>query len=116
MYWHHLYPGKGYLTSIMALYSRKIIGWKLTDSLEVANVIPLIERTKQQRNIKQSLIMHSDRGRQFTSEVYNQVPAWMTLSYSKKAYPFIIPSEFTVIVILCHLKILKPNTILSRQI
>lgn len=36
-----------YLTSIMALYSRKIIGWKLTDSLEVANVIPLIERTKQ---------------------------------------------------------------------
>ena len=55
---------------------------------EVANVIPLIERTKQQRNIKQPLIMHSDRGSQFTSEVYNQVTASMTLSYSKKADPW----------------------------
>ncbi|MBS7689542.1 integrase core domain-containing protein, partial [Limosilactobacillus fermentum] len=40
------------------------------------------------RHISKPLIMHSDRGSQFTSEAYNQVTANMTLSYSKKAYPW----------------------------
>ncbi|PTV31242.1 hypothetical protein DB329_10735, partial [Limosilactobacillus fermentum] len=42
---------------------------------------------KHSRHISKPLIMHSDRGSQFTSEAYNQVTANMTLSYSKKAYP-----------------------------
>ena len=54
----------------------------------VSNVTPLIEKTKRNRHISKPLIMHSDRGSQFTSEAYNQVTANMTLSYSKKAYPW----------------------------
>ena len=77
-----------YLTSIMDLYSRKIIGWELADTLEVSSVIPLINRVKKQRNITQPLIIHSDRGSQFTSESYCKATIGMTLSYSKKAFPW----------------------------
>ncbi|KRM00755.1 transposase [Limosilactobacillus gastricus DSM 16045] len=49
--------------------------------------VPLVEKAKQNRHIDQPLIMHSDRGSQFTSEAYNQATAEMTLSYSKKSYP-----------------------------
>ncbi len=83
-----VHNGFVYLTSIMDLYSRRIIGWDLSETLEVSNVIPLIEKTKHSRHISKPLIMHSDRGSQFTSEAYNQVTANMTLSYSKKAYPW----------------------------
>lgn len=79
-----VHDGFVYLTSIMDLYSRRIIGWDLSETLEISNVIPLIES----RHISKPLIMHSDRGSQFTSEAYNQVTANMTLSYSKKAYPW----------------------------
>ncbi|BAQ57676.1 IS3 family transposase [Lactobacillus acetotolerans] len=81
-----VHDGFVYLTSIMDLYSRRIIGWDLSETLEVSNVIPLIEKTKHSRHISKPLIMHSDCGSQFTSEAYNQVTANMTLSYSKKAY------------------------------
>ncbi|MEE5988283.1 IS3 family transposase, partial [Ligilactobacillus equi] len=80
--------GFAYLTSIMDLYSRKIIAWDLSDNLEVANVVPLIERAKCLRGITQPLIMHSDRGSQFTSDAYKAVTADFKLSYSKKAYPW----------------------------
>ena len=83
-----VHDGFVYITSIMDLYSRRIIGWDLSETLEVSNVIPLIEKTKHSRHISKPLIMHSDRGSQFTSEAYNQVTANMTLSYSKKAYPW----------------------------
>ncbi len=83
-----IHDGFVYLTSIMDLYSRRIIGWDLSETLEVSNVIPLVEKTKYSRHISKPLIMHSDRGSQFTSEAYNQVTANMTLSYSKKAYPW----------------------------
>ena len=80
-----VHDGFVYLTSIMDLYSRRIIGWDLSETLEVSNVIPLIEKTKHSRHISKPLIMHSDRGSQFTSEAYNQVTANMTLSYSKNS-------------------------------
>lgn len=83
-----VHDGFVYLTSIMDLYSRRIISWDLSETLEMSNVIPLIEKTKHSRHISKPLIMHSDRGSQFTSEAYNQVTANMTLSYSKKAYPW----------------------------
>ena len=54
-----------YLTSIMDLFSRKIIAWTLSETLEVSCVIDTINKAKARRNIDQPLIIHSDRGSQY---------------------------------------------------
>lgn len=77
-----------YLTSIMDLYSRKIISWVLSDTLETKWIVEAVNKAKKARNISKPLIMHSDRGRQYTSKDYANATTGMTLSYSKKAYPW----------------------------
>ena len=49
-----------YLTSVMDLFSRKIIAWTLSETLEVSYVIDTINKAKARRNIDQPLIIHSD--------------------------------------------------------
>ena len=82
------FEGFVYLTSIMDLYSRKIIAWTLSKSLEVSCVIETINKAKARRNIEEPLILHSDRGSQYVSKEYRRVTADMQCSYSKKAYPW----------------------------
>ncbi len=77
-----------YLTSIMDLYSRKIIAWTLSDTLEVSCVIDTINKAKARRSTEQPLIIHSDRGKQYVSKAYKEVTENMERSYSKKAYPW----------------------------
>jgi putative transposase len=77
-----------YLTSIMDLYSRKIISWTLSKTLEVSCVVDTINKAKASRNIAEPLIMHSDRGSQYVSKEYRKITNEMKLSYSKKAYPW----------------------------
>ena len=82
------FEGFVYLTSIMDLFSRKIISWVLSDSLEASYVVEAIEKAKAQRNIMQPLVFHSDRGCQYVSEVFRNATEEMINSYSKKAYPW----------------------------
>ena len=77
-----------YLTSIMDLYSRKIIAWTLSDSLEVSCVTETIQKAKLRRNLDLPLIIHSDRGSQYVAKEYKKATARMQRSYSKKAYPW----------------------------
>lgn len=77
-----------YLTSIMDLFSRKIIAWTLSKTLEVSCVIETINKAKTRRSIDLPLIMHSDRGSQYVSEQYRKATAKMQCSYSKKAFPW----------------------------
>ena len=49
-----------YLTSIMDLYSRKIIAWTLTETLHVACVIDTINKAKNNREMFNPIIIHSD--------------------------------------------------------
>lgn len=77
-----------YLTSIMDLYSRKIIAWGLSDTLEAKWVIEVIKKAKKNRKINQPLIIHTDRGNQYVSQDYLKITAGMQRSYSKKAYPW----------------------------
>lgn len=77
-----------YLTSIMDLYSRKIIAWVLTKDMTAQSVLEVIKTAKQRRNIQQPLVIHSDRGIQFTSEEYRELTEKMKRSYSKKGTPW----------------------------
>lgn len=82
------YEGFVYLTSVMDLYSRKIISWKLSDTLETFHVVECIEKAKKTRKIQQPLIFHCDRGSQYVSAAFKQATKAMINSYSKKAYPW----------------------------
>lgn len=59
-----------YLTSIMDLYSRKIIEWTLSETLEVVHVADTVRRAMKKRRITAPLVLHSDRGFQYVSEAY----------------------------------------------
>ena len=82
------FEGFVYLTSIMDLFSRKIISWVLSETLEASNVVEAVEKAKIQRNITRPLVFHSDRGCQYVSEIFRNATADMINSYSKKAYPW----------------------------
>lgn len=77
-----------YLTSIMDLFSRKIIAWTLSETLEVSCVIDTINKAKTRRDIDRPLIIHSDRGSQYVAKEYKKATENMQRSYSKKAFPW----------------------------
>ena len=77
-----------YLTSIMDLYSRKIIAWDISDSLSVESVIKTIELAKARRNTSKPVIIQSDRGVQYTSKAYIAATKNFIRSYSHKGYPY----------------------------
>lgn len=77
-----------YLTSIMDLFSRKIIVWTLSATMDVSCVIDTINKAKAQRKTDMPLILRSDLGSQYISKEYKRVTTGMQRSYSKKAYPW----------------------------
>lgn len=77
-----------YLTSIIDLFSRKIIAWTLSATMDVSCVIDTINKAKARCKTDMPLILHSDRGSQYISKEYKRVTAGMQCSYSKKAYPW----------------------------
>jgi len=82
------FEGFVYLTSIMDLFSRKIIAWVLSDTLEAKWVVEAVEKAKKSRNVDKPLVMHSDRGIQYTCNAYQEATEGFIASYSKKAYPW----------------------------
>lgn len=82
------FEGFVYLTSVMDLYSRKIIAWELSNTLEASNVVACINKAKATRNINKPLIFHNDRGSQYVSTAFKDATKEMINSYSKKAYPW----------------------------
>ena len=82
------FAGFVYLTSIMDLYSRKIIAWVLSDTLEAKWIIEAVTKAQRVRKISKPLIIHTDRGCQYVSRDYINITADMQRSYSKKAYPW----------------------------
>ena len=82
------YDGFVYLTSIMDLFSRKIISWVLSKTLEACHVVECVEKAKQRRNITSPLVFHNDRGIQYVSKAFRTATDGMINSYSKKAYPW----------------------------
>ena len=55
---------------IMDLFSRKIIAWRLSGSLEAKWVVECVLEAKRLRRTTQPLVLHSDRGSQYVSGTY----------------------------------------------
>ena len=66
------FEGFVYLTSVMDLYSRKIISWVLSETLEASHVVECVEKAKHVRNVEKTLIFHCDRGCQYVSEAFQK--------------------------------------------
>ncbi|MFC3860620.1 IS3 family transposase [Deinococcus antarcticus] len=61
-----------YLATVMDLYSRKIVGWALNERLQTPLVTAALEMAVGRRKPPGGLLHHSDRGSQYTSDVYKQ--------------------------------------------
>ena len=59
-----------YLATVMDLYSRAIIGWSLQDHLESPLIIESLEMALWRRKFPTDILVHSDRGSQYCSDVY----------------------------------------------
>ncbi|WP_240703179.1 IS3 family transposase [Cohnella luojiensis] len=62
--------GRLYLASVLDLYTRKIVGWKLADRMTTDLVLAALEQAYETHKPPEGLIHHSDRGSQYASEEY----------------------------------------------
>ncbi len=62
-----------YLALITDMYSRKIVGYDLSDSLELKGCVRALNKAIYQAKDTKGLIHHSDRGIQYCSNVYTHV-------------------------------------------
>lgn len=75
-----------YLATVMDLYSRRIVGWALDESMTEELVTAALDAALAQRDIEPGLILHSDRGVQYRAQKYidHAVSKGMKLSMSRK--------------------------------
>ena len=59
-----------YLAIVMDLYSRKIIGWAMSDRINTSLVERALESALAQRTQHKGMLFHSDRGVQYASDSY----------------------------------------------
>ena len=62
-----------YLALITDMYSRKIVGYDLSDSLELKGCVRALNKAIYQTKSIDGLIHHSDRGIQYCSNIYTQI-------------------------------------------
>ena len=62
-----------YLALVTDMYSRKIVGYNLSDSLELTGCVRALQIALKQSGKRSSLIHHSDRGIQYCSNIYTQI-------------------------------------------
>ena len=62
-----------YLALITDMYSRKIVGYDLSDSLELKGCLRALNKALYKTKNITGLIHHSDRGIQYCSNVYTQI-------------------------------------------
>jgi len=75
-----------YLVAVLDVFSRRVIGWAMSQLLDASLVITALHMALNRRRHSHNLIVHSDRGAQFASAAYRQVLAQhsLTASMSRK--------------------------------
>lgn len=76
-----------YLAAILDLYSRKIVGWAMSEHIDTSLVLKALAMALLHRQPPASLLIHSDRGVQYASADYRQAlaQAGLVASMSRKA-------------------------------
>ena len=71
----YIYTSEGwlYFAGILDLCSKKIVGWAFGDSLVGNLVIRALQQAITQRGIQDDLIIHSDRGVQYSCHDYREI-------------------------------------------
>jgi transposase InsO family protein len=62
-----------YLTAILDLYDRKVMGWAFSADMEaVHTTVPALEMAFANRKVQEGLIFHSDRGVQYCAKSFRE--------------------------------------------
>lgn len=61
-----------YLCVILDLFSRKIVGWSLSENMKTEMVSSALRMAVMRRRPKTELLFHSDRGSQYASEDFRK--------------------------------------------
>lgn len=79
-----------YLSTVMDLFSRKIIGWSMDSTMKKELPLKALKMAIQTRNPFEGLIHHSDRGSQYCSSKYISVleANKVKISMSRKGNPY----------------------------
>ena len=64
-----------YLAVILDLFSRRVVGWSLSERLERQLAVDALEMALAERHPAGGLLHHSDRGSQYASQQYQQLLA-----------------------------------------
>lgn len=62
-----------YLAVVLDLFSRKVVGWSISESLDSQLVRDALRDAIESRNPGAGLLYHSDRGSQYTSKKYQKI-------------------------------------------
>lgn len=65
--------GDLYLAATLDLFSRRVVGWAMEDTLEASLTVKALAMALQQRQPAADALLHSDRGSQYTAAEYRQV-------------------------------------------
>lgn len=82
--------GWRYLAVVIDLYSRRVVGWSLSDHLRADLVSEALQQALRSRTRDRELIFHSDRGSQYGSRTFRSVlrNAGITQSMSRRSNPY----------------------------
>lgn len=67
---HWTREGKLYLCAIKDLYSRKIVGYAMSSRMKSRLAVEVLEDAMRKRGFPRGVVVHSDRGSQFTSRKF----------------------------------------------
>ena len=79
-----------YLSSYMDLYNNEILGWSFSKEMTTKMVIESLEMACLKIKNTKEIIVHTDRGSQYTSNIYRELieKKEMKGSYSRKGNPY----------------------------
>jgi putative transposase len=88
----YIWTGEGwlYLGVVLDLFSRRVVGWSMGETLERGLVLGALEMARSGRQPGPGLLVHSDRGSQYASLDFQQAlsEAGMVCSMSRKGNCF----------------------------